>query len=175
MNPRVEIEPSSASWPQVEPLLDAVSPSGTEPRGPWGIVVWERAARCILIWDNGTEPVCHVGLHLREATWDGRPVRIGGVGAVATRAEHRRRGFASAAMKKAAQDIKKAGQADFALLFCEPRNFAFYGRLGWRRFEGDVFVEQSHGRVRFEVMASLVLDLRLRPRTGVIDLGGLPW
>ena len=84
-------------------------------------------------------------------------------------------GFASAAMRRAAQDIDEVDRPDFALLFCEPHNFPFYSRLGWRQFAGDVFVEQPHGRVRFEVMAAFVLDLRQQPRTGVIDLRGLPW
>ena len=172
---RMEIAPGPVAWPLVEPLLDAVWPSGTGAQGPWGLVVWERAARSILVWDDGSEPVCHVGLHLRDATWDGRAVRIGGVGGVATRAQHRRRGFASAAVRKAAQDIDEVDRADFALLFCEPHNFPFYSRLGWRQFAGDVFVEQPHGRVRFEVMAPFVLDLRVAPRSGVIDLRGLPW
>ena len=172
---RIEIEPGPAAWPLARPLLDAVWPSGTGTPAPWGHVVWAQAARRILVRDDGSEPVCHVGLHVRDATWDGRAVRVGGVGGVATRAERRRRGFATAAMKKAAQDIETVDRADFALLFCEPHRFAFYRQLGWHRFEGDVFVEQPHGRVQFEVMAAFVLDLRLQPRTGVIDLRGLPW
>ena len=175
MSMRMEIVPGPVSRPLADPLLDAVWPSGTEARGPWGLVVWEEAARRILIWNDETEPVCHVGIHFREATLDGRAVRVAGIGAVGTRAEHRRRGFATAAMKKAAQHLEMAAELDFALLFCQPINFSFYNGLGWHRFGGEVFVEQPHGQVRFEVMAAFVLDLRLRPRTGVVDLCGLPW
>jgi aminoglycoside 2'-N-acetyltransferase I len=172
---RIEIAPGPAAWPLARPLLEAVWPSGTGTPAPWGKVEWAVSERRILVWDDGSAPVCHVGLHLRDATWDERAVRIGGVGAVVTLADGRRRGFASAAMRKAAREIAEVDRADFALLFCEPHNFPFYSRLGWRQFMGDVFVEQPHGRVQFEVMAPFVLDLRLRPHTGMIDLRGLPW
>ena len=173
MSTRMTIEPGAPSWSLVEPLLAAIWPEPT--RAPWGHVVWGQAARRILVRDDSGGLICHVGLHLRQATWDGQPFRIGGVGGVVTRAEHRRRGLATAAMMKAAEEIGTVDEADFALLFCQPQNFGFYRGLGWRRFDGEVFVEQPHGRVRFDVMAAFVLDLRLRPRSGVIDLRGLPW
>jgi aminoglycoside 2'-N-acetyltransferase I len=174
MNPRIEIEPGPASWPQVRALLAEVWPNATP--APWGHVTWAQGpARRIIVRDEARELACHVGLHLRDAVWDGRPVRIGGVGGVVTRAQQRRHGIATAAMKRAAREIEEVDKADFALLFCEPHNFPFYTRLGWRRFEDDVLVEQPHGRVRFEVMAAFVLDLRLQPRTGAIDLCGPPW
>jgi aminoglycoside 2'-N-acetyltransferase I len=172
MSMRIAIEPGPAAWPVVLPLLSAVWPTPTS--APWGQVVWARAARSILVRNDGSELICHVGIHGRDATWNARAVRVGGVGGVVTRAERRRRGFATAAMKRAAQELDADG-VDFALLFCEPHNFDFYRRLGWRRFEGEVFVEQPHGRVRFDLMAAFVLNRRLTPRTGVIDLCGLPW
>jgi len=65
--------------------------------------------------------------------------------------------------------------ADFALLVCEPHNFAFYRGLGWRQFDGELFCEQPGGRVRFAAMTPFVFDLRLAPPGGAIDLCGLPW
>ena len=41
-------------------------------------------------------------------------------------------------------------KADFGLLFCEPRHAALYVGLGWRAFEGDVFVVKPP--------SSLILD-----------------
>jgi aminoglycoside 2'-N-acetyltransferase I len=64
-----------------------------------------------------------------------------------TRAQQRRHGIATAALKQAAREIEQVDKADFALLFCESHNFGFYTHLGRRRFEGDVLVEQPHGRV----------------------------
>jgi hypothetical protein len=77
-------------------------------------------------------------------------------------------------MQRAAQELK-AGGAQFGLLFCEPRLMAFYRRLGWQPFAGQVFVEQPQGRIRFEVTEPMVLDLELAPRAGVLDLEGRPW
>jgi aminoglycoside 2'-N-acetyltransferase I len=174
MSMRIAIEPGPAAWHLVRPLLEAVWPDPTP--APWGQVAWAQGAgRRILMRDDGSELICHVGLHLRDVTWDGRAVRVGGVGGVVTRADRRRNGLATAAMKRAAQEIGEVDKADFALLFCQPPNFAFYQGLGWRQFEGEVFVEQPHGRVRFDVMPAFVLDLRLQPRSGVIDLCGPPW
>ena len=40
---------------------------------------------------------------------------------------------------------------------------------------GDVYCEQPSGRVKFDMMHAMVLPLRCAPRSGVIDLCGLPW
>ena len=63
----------------------------------------------------------------------------------------------------------------FALLFCEPHNFAFYQSRGWQPFTGEIFAEQPGGKVRFEAMAPFVFEIRRAPRQGTIDLCGLPW
>ena len=141
---------------------------------PWRHVVWAHAYRRVLVSDERGEVACHVGLFMRDATWNERPVRIGGIGGVATRADSRGRGLASSAMQRASQELKADG-AQFALLFCEPRLMALYRRLGWQPFAGQVFVEQPQGRIRFDVTDPMVLDLELAPRTGVLDLKGLPW
>ena len=100
------------------------------------------------------EVVCHVGLFTRHAAlWNDREVTIGGIGGVATHPDRRKRGLASAGMQAAVQCFAREGK-DFALLFCEPDKYAFYRNLGWHRFEGDVFAEQPHGRIRFDLMAA---------------------
>ena len=64
----------------------------------------------------------------------------------------------------------------FALLFCEPHNFAFYQSRGWHPFAGEIYAEQPEGRIRFEAMSPFVFGLRRRaPLQGTIDLCGLPW
>ncbi|WP_244434763.1 GNAT family N-acetyltransferase [Afipia sp. P52-10] len=118
--------------------------------------------------------VCHVGLFERQALWNDRPVTLGGIGGVATRPDRQRSGLASAAMKQATACFAREGK-DFAVLFCEPHNHAFYRNLGWHEFGGAVFCEQPQGRIRFAVMATFVYGLQLAPRDGTIDLRGLPW
>jgi aminoglycoside 2'-N-acetyltransferase I len=113
---------------------------------------------------------------LRNATFDARPVKIGGVGGVATRLECRRQGIASEVMREAVREMRDTQGVDFGLLFCEPRHAPLYKRLGWHFFEGEVFVEQPRqGRVRFTVTDALVFDLKIAPRVGILDLCGLPW
>jgi ribosomal protein S18 acetylase RimI-like enzyme len=95
---------------------------------------------------------------------------------VSTRADCRRQGFASIALNAAVRIMRDHEAVQFALLFCEPDNFAFYQSRGWHPFTGDVFAEQPAGKIRFEAMAPFVFDLRRRaPLQGAIDLCGLPW
>lgn len=125
---------------------------------------------------ESTEGVaCHVGIYWRNATWDGREVRIGGIGGVATRADCRRRGYASVALEAAIQTLRHERATDFAMLFCESHNAAFYQARRWRAFTGDVVAEQPNGAVRLDVLKPHVFDLKRAPRDGTIDLCGLPW
>jgi len=61
------------------------------------------------------------------------------------------------------------------LLFCEPRHAPIYEKLGWHPFKGDVFVTEPGGRVRFDVTEAYVFDLKIAPRSGLLDLCGRPW
>lgn len=174
-NMRIEIRPGDAAWPQAKPLFAAVWPPEVRTTLSWAHVVFANAQQRVLAWNDADQLVCHVGIHLRQAKWDGGAVRIGGIGGVITRQDSRNKGRASAAMRVAVAHMKENDGADFGLLFCEPHNFAFYRGLGWRQFIGQVFVEQPQGRSRFDVMAAFVFDLRLSPQDGALDLCGLPW
>ena len=63
----------------------------------------------------------------------------------------------------------------FALLFCEPHNFAFYEARGWHPLHRRDLCRAARGRIRFEAMAPFVFDIIRAPRDGTIDLCGLPW
>ncbi len=102
-------------------------------------------------------------------------MHIGGIGGVSTRADCRRRGYASLALDAAVQTMRANEAVKFALLFCEPHNFAFYEARGWHRFTGEIWCEQPEGRIRFEAMTPFVFDIVRAPRGGTIDLCGLPW
>jgi aminoglycoside 2'-N-acetyltransferase I len=172
---RIQIVDGDAGWAIAETLLEAVWPPVVVATLPWRDVVWADADRRVFTFDRDGELIGHVGLYRRDGTWNGRAVTLGGVGGVATREDSRHRGVARAAMRRAAQELEHALSVDFALLFCEPRHAPLYRSLGWRRFEGEVFVTQPAGRVRFAATDAYVLDLKLAPRAGVLDLCGLPW
>jgi predicted acetyltransferase len=173
---RIDISPGNSSWEAAEKLLDLVWPDDVMQTIAWRDVAWAHAGQRILVSD-GKPPhdvVCHVGLFTRNARWNDKDVTIGGVGGVATHPDRRGQGYATAAMRTAVQCFAREGK-DFAVLFCEPHNFSFYRNLGWHPFQGEVFAEQPQGRIRFDLMAAFVFDLKLAPRDGTIDLCGLPW
>jgi len=171
---RIEIQPGDTAWPIAEPLFMSVWPPQVREKLAWGAVSFAYAEHRVLVWEDGPELVGHVGFQLRNASWNGGAVTIGGIGGVITRDGHRRRGIATAAIERAVAALADSG-ADFAMLFCEPHNFGFYRGLGWVEFTGQVFCEQPAGRIRFDVMTPFVRDLGCAPRDGIIDLCGRPW
>jgi len=175
MSIEIEILSGDASWSTAAPLFNAVWPPEVVATLPWAKVVFAHAELRVLVEDETEGLVCHVGLYRREATWNGRKVRIGGIGGVLTHEGFRRRGLASVALNAATQTLKDERATDFALLFCEPHNSDFYRNRGWKPFTGEVFAEQPGGRIRFDVLMPMVFYLKRAPHEGVIDLCGLPW
>jgi len=171
----IEVLNGDASWPLAQPLIEAVWPPHVLEKLPWGDVVFAHADLRVLVQSEDQGLICHVGIYRREVAWNGRKMRAGGIGGLATREDFRRRGYASIALNAAIQTMRDHEAIQFALLFCEPHNFAFYQARGWHPFTGEIFCEQPGGRIKFDAMAPFVFDFRRGPREGVIDLCGLPW
>jgi aminoglycoside 2'-N-acetyltransferase I len=171
---RVKLRGGDESWAIAEPLMELVYPPDIMATIVWRDVTWAHADERVLVYDE-ERLVSHAGLYLRQGLHGGSAVRIGGIGGVMTHPAYRARGFASAALRRA-DDSFRAHGVDFTLLFCEPKNFAFYGGLGWQVFSGIVTVEQPDGRGPFRVMAAMVRAARKpAPAGGTINLCGLPW
>lgn len=175
MSIEIDVLNGSASWPTAKPLFDAVWPREVVEKLSWGQVKWAHPDLRVLIEAPSGGLACHVGIYFRTVTWNGRKFDAGGIGGVATREDCRRRGYASIALNAAIQTLRDHEAVRFALLFCEPHNFAFYQARGWHPFSGEVHAEQPGGKIRFEAMAPFVFDLGRAPREGTIDLCGLPW
>lgn len=175
MSIEIDVLNGEASWAQAEPLLKAVWPPDVLEKLPWGHIAWAHADLRVLIEQPEAGLACHVGIYFRTVTWNGRKFDIGGIGGVSTREDCRRHGYASVALNAAIQTMRDHEAIQFALLFCEPHNFAFYQARGWHPFTGEIFCEQPGGRIKFDVMTPFVFDFRRGPREGVIDLCGLPW
>jgi GNAT superfamily N-acetyltransferase len=137
----------------------------------WRDVVWAHADKRVVIREDG-RAVCHAGIFFREGTLDGKPARMCGIGGVMTAPAARKKGYAGAAMRRAAEAM--AG-CDFGLLFCEQHNVALYASLGWRVFGGSVMCVQPSGPYLFDMMPTMILPLRMAPERGAVDLCGLPW
>jgi aminoglycoside 2'-N-acetyltransferase I len=139
-------------------------------------IAWASPEWGIPVWDDAGALVGYVGIVAREATLDGRAVRVGGIGGVKTHPAARGQGHARAALGRAAAFMADELGAAFGLLVCREELLAFYGALGWRPFAGTMLVEQPDGRVPFTFNRAMVLPLREpAPLAGTLDLCGLPW
>ncbi|WP_024506124.1 GNAT family N-acetyltransferase [Bradyrhizobium sp. ARR65] len=175
MSIEIDIVNGDASWKDAKPLFDAVWPPHVVATLPWAGIVFAHAELRVLVRDELDDVICHVGVHRRDVTWNGRKLRAGGIGGVLTREDQRGRGYATIALNAAIRTLKDEASTDFAMLFCEPKNVPFYAARGWTPFEGEIFAEQPSGRIRFTAIAPYVYDLRRKLRQGTIDLCGLPW
>lgn len=174
MGVEIEIMTGAASWPSVQPLFEAVWPPEAVEKLSWRDVALAPADLRVMV-DSDEQLVCHVGITRREGTWDGRKIRIGGIGGVATHPDFRRHGFASVALNAALATLRDERATDFAMLFCEPQHADFFTGRGWKPFTGEVFAEQTGTRKRFDALLPFVTYLKRAPHAGVIDLCGLPW
>lgn len=109
----------------------------------------------------------HVSVVPRVLEADGRSLRTGYVEAVATWRADRRRGYAGLLMREAAAEIDAS--AELGALGTDL--FAFYERLGWRRWLGPLGVRTSAGTVRTPEEEGFVM-IRRTPATPPIDVGG---
>lgn len=176
MSIEIDILTGDASRAQAQPLLDSVWPPDSLGHEAWGHLAFADPELRVLLEAEG-ELVCHVGILWRVATWNGRNVRIGGIGSVATRQDSRRHGYASVALNAAMRTLKDERATDFALLFCAPELAGFYQARGWRAFAGEILADQPGGRAVLDLdsLRPHVFDIRRAPREGTIDICGLPW
>jgi len=170
---RVEVLDGEKGWPVVEALDREVYTPEFMATAIWRDVVWAHADRRIVISeDHGI--VCHAGVFFRHGSIDGAAVYLCGIGGVMTSPTARKKGYAGAAMKRAAELMEEEG-IDFGLLFCESHNVKLYENLGWRIFSGAVDCTQPFGPMTFDMMPTMILPVRMTPDSGKIDLCGLPW
>jgi GNAT superfamily N-acetyltransferase len=160
----------------IQTLTAAVYPPEVIAAWPGLAVEWAAARWFVLGADAGGAALCHVGVFVREARWNDRAVKVGGIGGVKTHPAVRGRGYATAAIERALDFFRDASDVDFGLLVAEPRLVPFYERLGWQRFPGDLFVTQRGERVPFTFNLTMTTPIRLQgPLAGRIDLMGPPW
>jgi GNAT superfamily N-acetyltransferase len=133
---------------------------------PWRFLVWE-----------GDRLVTHVGVLDRTIQVGGEPRHVAGVYAVMTRPADRGKGYASAALRRAADFMRdELPRAEHGLLVCIDERLPFYGRLGWQRIDAPVAFDQPGGRRQVNEINTMVLPLRGKAwPAGDVDLRGLPW
>ena len=157
-----------------KPLHNVVWSPEVMAKSSWGHIKWENAHLRVLIdAPEGDGLACHVGIYFRTIVWNGHKIHVGGIGGVMTREDCRRRGYASIALDAAIRTMRDNEAARFALLFCEPHNFAFYRARGWHPFTGEVYCRAAGGahplrgdgafRVRYPARAAHGHDRPMRP------------
>lgn len=165
---------SDADRAAVRTLGRAVYPPGELDDWPGLALEWATPEWCVRVTDGGAL-VSYAGLYLRDATHDGRAVRVGGLGNVKTHPAARGRGHAGAAARRAAAVFAEWGVA-FGLLVCEPELLAYYARFGWEPFAGRLVVRQRGTAAAFTLCPAMTLGVgAAAPAAGIIDLCGPPW
>jgi aminoglycoside 2'-N-acetyltransferase I len=138
-------------------------------------VVWVQSNDWhVLVYEQG-RIVSHVAIVERTVLVDDQPVRVGGIGAVATLPEMQGRGLAGAAMRRAAEFMRATLQLDFGLLFCDAGMLPLYQHLGWQRVAVAVLIDQPQGKVPFHEMTMFLPCQKQNWPEGIIDICGLPW
>src|SRR5215207_10039159 len=70
---------------------------------------WSNVEWCVRVFDEAGAQVSYAGVLVRDATLDGGPVRVGGIGGVRTHPDARRRGYAALAMRRAVEFFGERG------------------------------------------------------------------
>ncbi len=157
-------------WKQLDDMLNRAFAGDEVGRGyQWSDNDWNLWLR------SEGEFISHVGVVDRIVTAGGQPLRIGGVGAVATAPEWRRRGYARQLMEAAAVFMRDELRVRAGLLLCGDEMAPYYGRLGWQTVPSPLLVDQPQGKV---VMAATIMVLPFDETpwpAGTVDLCGLPF
>jgi nodulation protein A len=128
-----------------------------------------------LLLRTENEIVCHVGVVDRTITVGGQPLRVGGVGAVATAPAWQRRGCARQLMQAAAAFMREELYMPAGLLICGGSRVPYYGRLGWQTVPGPLLIDQPQGKVEMLTNIMVLLFGETAWPAGTIDLCSLPW
>lgn len=159
-------------------LNQAVYPPENSGDSPEARMTWANTELSIIVRQEPEgDIVAHAGVLARTCLLNGSPALIGGVGGVKSHPDLRVKGLGRAAMTRAVEILRDDLSADFGLLVCPSTALGFYKRLGWNEFSGTLWIEQpDQGRINFTLNHVMVIPLRTdAPKSGSIDLSGLPW
>ena len=162
---RVEVAHTSALDPAVLDavlaLLEGVFPNELEPED------WDHALGGMhaLVWEDD-ELIAHGSVVQRPLLYGDRSLRAGYVEGVGVRGDRRRRGHGAALMTALGDVIRRA--YDVGALGSTDEAIPLYEKLGWRRWEGKLYVLAPEGRRRTAEEEGAVYVL---PGAAELDLG----
>jgi len=113
-----------------------------------------------------------------HAMWVNRWLQVGNnppmctayIEMVATEKTYRNRGFATAVMRRIADEIH-----DFDLGALSPFSVAYYERLGWELWHGSLFIRTDSGLIRTPREEVMILRLPCTPSLNVNDPLSAEW
>ncbi|HJQ76582.1 MAG TPA: GNAT family N-acetyltransferase [Acidimicrobiia bacterium] len=159
----------------IKALKEAVYPPEQYADDPVRSREWRTTQWCVLATDGEDTVASYTGMVIVEGEVDDEPVRIGGVGGIATHPDHRGRGLARNSIDIALEHMTENG-ADFALLVCRDQLVPYYESLGWRLFAGTTMNRQWGEAEVFTFNRVMVIDAAGRsPEDGIIDVAGPLW
>jgi GNAT superfamily N-acetyltransferase len=160
----------------IRELADAVDPADEQADQPSQQLEWASPQWCVRIFGDDGRLASYIGIVLRDGQHDGHAVRIGGVGAVKTLPAKRNRGYARLGLTRAVEFLREQSKVAFGLLVCDPPLIAYYMRLGWSEYAGQLLVTQAGTATQYTFNRVMTLGLRSpAPIGGTIDLQGPPW
>ncbi len=161
---------------ELRKLTDAVYPPEEPDSWPGAVLDWSGPEMGVRVVDSDGWLVSYVGVLVRDSLHDEQPVRIGGIGGVKTHPDVRGMGLAALGMDKATEWLRDDARADFGLLVCQDELLDYYGRMGWKVFEGTLLTEQRGESRVFTFNRVMTRDLVAPgPTEGVIDIQGPAW
>ena len=135
---------------------------------------WANADWTVMVWEED-ELVSNVHIIERNALVGGHPVRLGGIGNIATKVEWRGRGYSSSAMKVAQEFLINTLKVDFGLMTCFAWLVEYYEKMGWKIVADHLIMEQADGRKTLNYPVLVLPVIKKDLPDGEIDLCGLPW
>ena len=135
---------------------------------------WATADWTVMVWEDD-DLVTNIHIVERTAVVGGQPVRVGGIGNVATKVEWRKRGYASEALKVAVAFLNDPLKVDFGLMIATEKMIPGYEKRGWQVVAQSMLIDQPDGKQAFRTPIMILPVLKQDWPEGEIDLCGLPW
>lgn len=138
-------------------------------------IEWANSSTWFVLGRLDGRLVTQIGVLNRMIQAGGQELSIAGVGGVATHPDFQRRGFAAHLLQAAAEQMRRLGGYDFAMLYCNPKLIPYYAKSGYRQVVNPIYILQHGQRVLFEDhQMVLPLSGKLWPE-GDVDVNGPPW
>jgi predicted acetyltransferase len=135
---------------------------------------WAQPDWAVMVWED-EDMVSNVHIIERMAKVGAEPVKLGGIGNIATKVEWRKRGYASTALKVAQDFLQDPLRVDFGLMIATEQMVSRYLKIGWKQVGNSLLIDQPTGRTSLNYPVMVLPVCKQNWPEGAIDLCGLPW